>query len=83
MLYFILGILFISIGIPIIENIESILSAFTQYIVYILAVKVYLLKNKIPSEEKEQEESQDFKIGFHSTEAIGYEITAPEDQKEE
>lgn len=53
MLYFILGILFVSIGIPILENIESVLSAFAEYIVYIFAVKVYLLKTKIPSEKKE------------------------------
>lgn len=44
--YFILGILFISLGVPILENIESIISTFTEYIVYIFAYKVFLLKQK-------------------------------------
>ncbi len=44
LLYFILGILFISIGIPILENIESIISAFSEYIVYYFAYRVYQLK---------------------------------------
>lgn len=78
--YFILGILFISLGIPIIENLESILSAFSQYIVYYFAYKVYLLKEKFSPQEEEQK--KDFKIGFQQTDAIGYEIKVP-DQEED
>ncbi len=78
LLYFILGILFISIGIPILENIESIISAFSEYIVYYFAYKVYQLKQQFAPDEDKQEEKKDFPVGFHHTEAIGYEVQTSE-----
>ena len=47
LLYFILGILFISIGIPLIENLMSIVSAFVEYIVYVYAFKIYKIKKQM------------------------------------
>ena len=47
LLYFILGIIFISIIIPLLENLESLLSSYTEYLVYIIAYKITLLKTKI------------------------------------
>ena len=66
LLYFILGILFISLGIPLLENIQSLLSSWTEYLIYILAYKIYLIKQKIKEmSDEEQEEQEEFKIGFH------------------
>ena len=52
LLYFILGILFISLGIPLLENIETIMSSWTEYIVYILAYKIIEIKTKINGEKE-------------------------------
>lgn len=71
LLYFILGILFISLGIPILDALSSIVSAWSQYIVYIFAFKIYAIKSKMGAEgEEEQEEKQ--VLGF--TSAIGIEV---------
>lgn len=63
--YFLLGILLISLGIPILDNITSILSAVTQYIVYSFAFKIYKVKKQmgIDQNQKQQEESKQL-IGF-------------------
>lgn len=53
LLYFILGILFVSLGIPLLENIDTIISTFVEYIVYILAYKIVKLKKKIKEESPE------------------------------
>jgi len=47
LLYFILGIVFIAIGLPLIEAFTSVLSAWSEYVVYIFAFKVYVLKEKM------------------------------------
>lgn len=44
LLYFILGIVFIYIFIPIIDNLLTIFSTWTEYISYKLAAKVYKIK---------------------------------------
>lgn len=63
--YFLLGILLISLGIPILDNLTSILSAVTQYIVYSFAFKIYKVKKQmgIDQNQKQQEESKQL-IGF-------------------
>ena len=63
--YFLLGILLISLGIPILDNITSIFSAITQYIVYSFAFKIYKVKKQMgidQSQKQQQEEKQ--LIGF-------------------
>ena len=72
LLYFLLGILFFAIGIPILEAISSTVSAISQYIVYIFALKIYKIKKEM--EESDQEEQQETQVmGF--TSAIGQEIS--------
>lgn len=62
--YFLLGILLISLGVPILDNITSIFSAITQYIVYSFAFKIYKVKKQMGiSQEQQQEESKQL-IGF-------------------
>lgn len=79
LLYFILGILFISLAIPILEALSSIVTAWSEYIVYLFAFKVYHIKLQMSDKENEEEE-QVRVIGF--TEAVGEEIPVPEEQEE-
>ena len=71
LLYFILGILFISLGIPILDALSSIVAAWSQYVVYILAFKIYTIKSKMGVEEEEEQEEKQV-LGF--TSAIGIEV---------
>ena len=70
LLYFILGILFVSLGMPLLENIDAIISAFVEYIVYILAYKIVKLKKKIKEESPEQQKQEEFQIGFRDNEIL-------------
>ncbi len=79
LLYFILGILFISLAIPILEALSSIVTAWSEYIVYLFAFKVYHIKLQM-SDKEDEEEEQVRVIGF--TEAVGEEIPVPEEQEE-
>lgn len=74
LLYFTLGILLISLGIPILENLSSIIQAWSQYIVYIFAFKIYTIKQKMNIKDDEQEQTK--VLGF--TSAIGTEIPSEE-----
>ena len=76
LVYFILGILFISILLPAIDNFMTIMSSWVEYKVYVLAFKIYKIKKDMgidatPPEEEEQINP----IGFVSTTAIGNEIS--------
>lgn len=71
LLYFILGILFISLGFPIIEALSSIISAWSEYIVYIFAFKVYNIKIQMGSKEEGETENEE-------TQAIGFVVTDEE-----
>ena len=44
LVYFILGVLLTTVFIPIVDNINSIISAFVEYVVYIFAFKIYAIK---------------------------------------
>ena len=83
LLYFILGILFISLGIPILEALSSIATAWSQYIVYIFAFKIYNLKQKM-NINQDQDDSENKIIGFTSAigEVIPNEQEFQEDQEE-
>lgn len=68
LLYFILGILFVSLGIPILDALSSAISAWAQYVVYIFAFKIYSIKQKMGVDQEDQEDETKI-IGFAS--AVG------------
>ena len=80
LLYFILGILFISLGIPILEALSSIVTSWSQYIVYIFAFKIYNLKQKM-NIDQDQDDSENKIIGF--TSAIGEVISNGQEFQED
>ena len=67
LVYFILGVLLTTVFIPIVDNINSIISAFVEYVVYIFAFKIYAIKQKMNISDKEDNHNP---IGFQ-TDAIG------------
>lgn len=75
LIYFILGMCFISIIEPLITFFQSWLQILIQHITYTYAYKIYKIKDLM----KDQEE-QKFPMGFH-TQAVGFEI--PNEIKEE
>ena len=82
LLYFILGILFISLGIPILDALSSVVSAWSQYVVYIFAFKIYTIKQKMGLNQDEEEEKETRILGF--TSAIGDQIPGQDfDQEQE
>lgn len=82
LLYFILGILFISLGIPVLDALSSIVSAWSQYIVYTYAFKIYSIKQKMGLDQEDQEEEGTKILGF--TSAIGDEVPGQDlDQEQE
>lgn len=68
LLYFILGILFISLVIPMLDALSSIISAWSQYIVYVFAFKIYSIKKKM-EDDQDEEEGETRILGF--TSAVG------------
>lgn len=74
LLYFILGIIFISIGIPLFEGISSFIQSFFEVMVYKQAFKVYKLKKEMGLIEENYDQSSN-PIGF--TYAIGQQIQNP------
>lgn len=73
---FIFGIIFMSVFMPVLDNIMLIVAQFSKYICTILAVKTYLLEKSIPDDECECQ-----------THAIGFEIPSiscdDEDEEED
>lgn len=77
--YFILGVAFISIGIPLFEGISSFIQSYFEYLVYERAIKIYKIKKEIGLvQEEEEEEEENNPIGF--TYAIGQEIQNTEEE---
>lgn len=84
LLYFILGIVFITIGYPLMQNIASVFQAITQYTVYKYALKIYKIKKQMGVDQELTVQEQHNPIGFRSSvEAIGYEISSDQDQEED
>lgn len=81
LLYFILGIVFIYVFIPIVDNLLTIFSTWTEYISYIYAAKVYKIKQELNMQQEEEEESHN-PIGF-ATEAIGFSTEEMMDPEQE
>ena len=73
LLYFLLGIVFIYIFIPIIDGFLSIFSTWTEYVNYKMVAKVMEIKKKYNIEGENEEEEASNPIGFVCTEAIGVE----------
>lgn len=80
LLYFILGILFISLGIPILDALSSIVSAWSQYVVYFFAFKIYSIKQKMGLNQEEEDQEKQI-LGF--TAAIGDQIIPEQDYEQE
>ena len=82
LLYFILGALFIYLGLPLMQNFLSIVQAWTQLKVYKYAAKVYQIKKQLHIEDQ-QDEEHSHPIGFVCTQAIGQQIENEEIVEEE
>lgn len=81
LLYFILGILLISLGIPILDALSSIVSAWSQYVVYSFAFKIYGIKQKMGLDQDDEQEETKI-LGF--TSVIGDQIPGQDlDQEQE
>lgn len=81
LLYFILGIVFIYVIIPIVDNLLTIFSTWTEYISYIYAAKVFKIKQELNIEEEEEEQHHN-PIGF-ATDAIGFSTEEDYETQEE
>ena len=73
LLYFILGIVFIYIFIPIVDNLLTVFSTFTEYLCYKFALKIYKIKKELNITDDEEEEKTINPIGF-STDCIGFQV---------
>ena len=73
LLYFILGIVFIYIFIPIVDNLLTIFSTWAEYISYKFAAKVYKIKQQL-NVSNEQEEEESNPIGFATTDCVGFQV---------
>lgn len=83
LLYFVLGALFVMVGVPLLQSLASIISGFSEYVIYTLALKVYLIKKQMNFEDEEEEqESHKIPMGFQ-TEVIGTYIEDPEQEEQE
>ena len=77
MIYFILGILFSYLVLPLIQNIISIANIKTQEYSYIVSERVAKIQKNIQSlnlEEQQEEDPDKLPFGFQSTSAVGFEI---------
>ncbi len=81
MIYFFFGVLFVYLGIPILQSIEVCIENFCQLIVYYIAEKTAKIKNRIIDEEGQQEIEKN-QIGFQ-TDCIGYRIEEEQPEEQE
>lgn len=77
---FFLGILFVLLGIPAIENFTTWLESKTSLSTYKIAKDIYKIKREIGQEC--QEEKQNNEIGFH-TQCVGYDIPITQEYEEQ
>lgn len=83
LLYFVLGALFVTVGVPLLQSLASIISAFADYVIYNLAFKVYQIKQKMNLEDEDDEQnSHRIPMGFQ-TDVIGTYIDDPEQEEQE
>lgn len=75
LLYFILGIIFVSVVLPVIENLLSCMSAWSEYVNYVFALKIYKIKEKLGvNVQIEENKNSKSPMGFQQTNCIGFEI---------
>lgn len=79
--YFILGALFLFVGVPLLQSILSIVNAWSEYKVYTFALKVYKIKQQMYDQEQQQDNKK-IPMGFQ-TDVIGMSIENPEEFQEE
>lgn len=82
LLYFILGALFVYLGLPLMQNLLSIIQAMSEYVVYIFAGKVYKIKKQIMPQGQQQEQTSN-PIGFVYTDAIGTQVESHEEYSQD
>lgn len=81
--YFILGILFVSIALPITTFFSSWLDVITQYITYKYAYKIYKIKILMTEkEEEDQDQKGKIPMGFH-TDLIGVKLPSHQEFEQE
>ena len=80
--YFILGALFLFVGVPLLQSILSIINAWSEYRVYNFAFKVYKIKQQMYDDQDKQQDNKKIPMGFQ-TDAIGISIEDPEEFQEE
>ena len=64
LIIFLLGVLLALLIIPVLDNLMSVMSAWVEYKVYVLALKVYKIKQEISPSDEEQPKNP---VGFQST----------------
>lgn len=79
--YFILGALFLFVGVPLLQSILSIVNAWSEYKVYTFALKVYKIKQQMYDQEQQQDNKK-IPMGFQ-TDVIDMSIENPEEFQEE
>lgn len=80
--YFILGILFVSIALPITTFFSSWLDVITQYITYKYAYKIYQIKTLMTEKEEEQDQTGKIPMGFH-TDLVGIKLPSHQEFEQE
>lgn len=73
MKYFIIGLIFALLGLPLMDGVLNIWNALIEYICTWIAVKIYMLKKDLPPEEEQEEPCS----------AIGFQYTPPEEEEDE
>lgn len=81
--YFILGALFMTVGVPLLQIIVSIVTAWSELVVYKFAFKVYELKKQMDVDDQDQQEGKKFPMGFQTTDVIGAVIENPDYEEQE
>lgn len=76
--YFILGIVFVTIVLPIMDNLITIIATYTEYIGYIIAAKTYKIKKELEINQDQKEDQHNI-IGF-STDVVGFNIPNQEQE---
>ena len=84
MKYFILGVLFTLIGMPIIDFFTTWLANQSELHSYKIAKKIHNIQNSMASQENEQivEQKEKIPMGF-ATSCIGFEVNNQEEEYEE
>lgn len=83
LLYFILGSVFMIVGIPILDAFADLIHNLSQLIMYKTAFKIYSYKKQMGIDKEEQEEEdKKLPMGFH-TDVIGIQIENSSNEEED